>query len=65
VSASVADAPSAGLSRFVPITAWLPQYNRGWPRWDVVAGLTVWAGRRRRVCDRDGFAQHARLELTA
>jgi len=43
VSASAADATAAGLSRFVPIAAWLPRYDRSWLRWDVVAGLTVWA----------------------
>ena len=43
MSASAADATAAGLSRFVPITAWLPRYERSWLRWDVVAGLTVWA----------------------
>lgn len=43
MSASAADATAAGLSRFVPITAWLPRYDRSWLRWDVVAGLTVWA----------------------
>ena len=43
MSASAADATAAGLSRFVPIAAWLPRYDRSWLRWDVVAGLTVWA----------------------
>lgn len=30
------------LHRFVPITAWLPRYERGSIRFDVIAGLTVW-----------------------
>jgi len=31
------------LNRFIPITAWLPQYQRSWLRKDVIAGLSVWA----------------------
>ena len=28
---------------WLPIAAWLPSYQRGWLRADLVAGLTVWA----------------------
>jgi SulP family sulfate permease len=31
------------LQRFVPITVWLPQYERAWLRTDLIAGLAVWA----------------------
>jgi len=31
------------LHQFVPITAWLPAYQRGWLRPDLIAGLAVWA----------------------
>jgi high affinity sulfate transporter 1 len=31
------------LHRYVPITAWLPRYQRGWLRTDLLAGLAVWA----------------------
>ncbi|NTU85709.1 MAG: SulP family inorganic anion transporter, partial [Chloroflexales bacterium] len=34
--------PSHSLSRFVPILAWLPRYDRAWLATDVVAGLTLW-----------------------
>ena len=30
------------LSRFLPILGWLPAYEPGWLRDDVVAGLTLW-----------------------
>ena len=30
-----------GLARYVPILSWLPQYQRGWLRIDLVAGLTA------------------------
>jgi MFS superfamily sulfate permease-like transporter len=30
------------LTRFVPILAWLPTYDRSWLRLDVIAGLTLW-----------------------
>jgi sulfate permease, SulP family len=32
----------AGIRRFVPILQWLPNYDRGWLRFDVIAGATVW-----------------------
>ena len=31
------------LRRYLPFLAWLPHYQRGWARADLVAGLTVWA----------------------
>ena len=31
------------LHQYVPITAWLPAYQRGWLRADLIAGLAVWA----------------------
>ena len=30
-----------GLRRWLPILQWLPHYDRGWLRGDVIAGLTV------------------------
>jgi high affinity sulfate transporter 1 len=33
----------AGWRRFVPILDWLPRYQGGWLRFDLLAGLTVWA----------------------
>jgi sulfate permease, SulP family len=27
----------------VPILSWLPSYQRSWLRFDLIAGLTVWA----------------------
>lgn len=30
------------MHRFVPITGWLPRYERSWLRFDVIAGATVW-----------------------
>jgi Sulfate permease family len=32
----------SGIRRFVPILEWLPRYDRGWLRFDVIAGATVW-----------------------
>ncbi len=32
----------SGLSRFIPILAWLPRYNRAWLVADIIAGLTLW-----------------------
>lgn len=32
----------AALHRFVPITRWLPRYDRSWLRFDVIAGATIW-----------------------
>jgi high affinity sulfate transporter 1 len=46
--ASRAEFISAGskknrLHRYVPITAWLPEYQSAWLRPDLIAGLGVWA----------------------
>src|SRR5215470_13464850 len=41
VRAWAAPKPSA-LHRFLPILTWLPGYDRGFLRFDVVAGATVW-----------------------
>ena len=30
------------LSRFIPILAWLPHYDRTWLVADIIAGLTLW-----------------------
>ena len=29
------------LTRFVPLLQWMPNYERGWLRFDLIAGLTV------------------------
>src|SRR5512139_2485244 len=29
------------LTRFIPILAWLPHYDRSWLRGDIIAGITV------------------------
>ena len=34
--------PPSGIRRFVPIVRWLPSYDTGWLRFDVIAGATVW-----------------------
>jgi SulP family sulfate permease len=31
------------LNRYLPITAWLPTYERKWLKGDLIAGLSVWA----------------------
>ena len=32
-----------GIRRYIPILAWLPQYQRAWLRLDFIAGLTIMA----------------------
>ena len=32
-----------GLSRYLPILSWLPNYDRSWLKGDLIAGLSVWA----------------------
>lgn len=32
----------SAVRRFVPVVSWLPAYERGWLRPDVIAGLTLW-----------------------
>ena len=40
---SLADQKTASkLSRFYPILAWLPRYDRTWLVADIIAGLTLW-----------------------
>ena len=34
---------SSGLSRFLPILVWLPNYDWAWLKGDIIAGLSVWA----------------------
>ena len=34
---------SSGLSRFLPILVWLPNYDWAWLKGDLIAGLSVWA----------------------
>ena len=34
--------PPSGIRRFVPAVGWLPRYDRGYLRFDVVAGATIW-----------------------
>lgn len=31
----------SGIDRYVPILSWLPKYQKGWLRIDLVAGLTA------------------------
>jgi high affinity sulfate transporter 1 len=38
-----AGAAQAGWRHFLPILEWLPRYQGGWLRFDLIAGLTVWA----------------------
>ncbi len=38
-----APAESTGLRRYIPILAWLPQYQSKWLRGDVIGGLTIMA----------------------
>jgi SulP family sulfate permease len=40
-SAAERSAPSRGLSRFLPILTWAPNYQRSWLRGDLIAGLAV------------------------
>jgi MFS superfamily sulfate permease-like transporter len=30
------------LSRLIPILSWLPNYDRAWLSFDIIAGLTLW-----------------------
>ena len=32
-----------GISRYLPILSWLPNYDRSWLTGDLIAGLSVWA----------------------
>ena len=31
------------MKRYLPILEWLPKYQLSWLRYDIVAGLAVWA----------------------
>src|SRR5262249_8226512 len=37
-----ASPPPSGIRRFVPLLTWLPAYDRGDLRFDVIAGATIW-----------------------
>jgi SulP family sulfate permease len=37
------DEETGGISRYLPIVQWLPQYNWSWLKIDIIAGLSVWA----------------------
>jgi high affinity sulfate transporter 1 len=34
---------NGGISHFLPIVEWLPNYDRTWLKGDIIAGLSVWA----------------------
>ncbi len=34
--------PATGIRRFVPAVGWLSRYDRGYLRFDLIAGATVW-----------------------
>ncbi len=34
---------NGGISHFLPIVKWLPNYDRTWLKGDIIAGLSVWA----------------------
>ncbi len=34
---------SQGISRYLPVLNWLPNYDRAWLKGDLIAGLSVWA----------------------
>ena len=40
--ATWAASPPSGIRRYVPILTWLPAYDRGNVRFDVIAGATIW-----------------------
>jgi high affinity sulfate transporter 1 len=42
-AASHGSRKSGILKRYLPILEWLPQYQLSWLRYDIVAGLAVWA----------------------
>ncbi len=42
VATPPASSRTTALHRAVPITRWLPRYERSWLRFDVIAGATVW-----------------------
>ncbi len=36
-------APTKGLRAFLPALDWLPVYQAGWLRFDIISALSVWA----------------------
>ena len=38
-----AEKGNTGIRRYIPILAWLPQYQRAWLHPDFIAGLTIMA----------------------
>src|SRR5690606_1850320 len=41
-SARTGEPSMTTITRFIPILAWIPRYDRAWLPLDVVAGLTLW-----------------------
>ena len=39
----LAEKGDTGIRRYIPILAWLPQYQAKWLRLDIIAGLTIMA----------------------
>jgi len=39
----LAEKGDTGIRRYIPILAWLPQYQAKWLRFDIIAGLTIMA----------------------
>ncbi len=39
--APVRPTPTGAVARFFPVLDWLPRYQKGWLRFDLVAGLTA------------------------
>lgn len=39
---SRAASAAGAIKRYVPITNWIPSYERTWLRPDIIAGLTLW-----------------------
>ena len=39
---SRAASAAGAIKRYVPITSWIPSYERTWLRPDIIAGLTLW-----------------------
>ena len=42
-SAAPDKSTSRTIKTFFPILSWLPKYESGWLRFDVIAALTLWA----------------------
>ena len=39
----IVEQQNTGIRRYIPILAWLPQYQASWLRFDIIAGLTIMA----------------------